>query len=327
MDVGQHASSARFLNSVAVLELGQVGGDGHHHPEDRRDEREQRDRPQRISARRSLLSRGRPSGGSDEDRGCRGVRGRSCERAGAAACVRRRPGRRTDDGRRPAPRARPDSSIGAMTPRGQTTPRFLARNAVDCLPAGGARAQARARGPPAARQARPRPDGARHPPRPHGRAAQAARVPGPRPRRRPDHRRLHRPRRRSQRALVDAPAAVGRGDRRQRADVRRAGREGARPRAARAAPQLRVARHARWRSCSRSRARRRSPRCSSATTSPSATRRASRSRARAALSADAGLRLGRRARRRRARRHRPEVQPAARPRRPARLRRSRAGRR
>ena len=42
--------------------------------------------------------------------------------------------------------------------------------------------------------------------------------------------------------------------------------------------------------------------------------------ARAALPAAAGLRLGRGARRRRARRHRPEVQPAAGPRRPARLR-------
>ena len=47
-----------------------------------------------------------------------------------------------------------------------------------------------------------------------------------------------------------------------------------RSRAARGAPQRRVARHARWRSSSASRARRRSPSCSSATTSPSATRRA-----------------------------------------------------
>ena len=47
--------------------------------------------------------------------------------------------------------------------------------------------------------------------------------------------------------------------------------------------------------------------------------------ARAALPADAGLRLGRDSGRRRARRYRPEVQPAARARHPARLRRPRAG--
>ena len=48
--------------------------------------------------------------------------------------------------------------------------------------------------------------------------------------------------------------------------------------------------------------------------------------ARAALPAAAGLRLGRGRRRRRARRHRPEVQPAARPRHPARLRPARSRR-
>ena len=100
-------------------------------------------------------------------------------------------------------------------------------------------------GPPAARQARPRPDRERPPPRPHGRPAEAARVPGRRPHRGPDRRRLHRPRGRPERPLRHAAGAVGRGDRRARAHVRGAGRQGpADRRAARAAPQQRVARHA-----------------------------------------------------------------------------------
>ena len=81
---------------------------------------------------------------------------------------------------RPA-RAR-DSSIG---PDGRTrlraarTAAHLARNAVD-VPAPRRARGAPRRGPAAARQARPGPDGARPPPRPHRRAAEAARVPGPR---------------------------------------------------------------------------------------------------------------------------------------------------
>ena len=63
------------------------------------------------------------------------------------------------------------------------------------------------RGPAAARQARARPDGARPPPRPHGRADEAARVPGRRPHRRADRRRLHRARGGSVRALGHAAGA------------------------------------------------------------------------------------------------------------------------
>ena len=58
-----------------------------------------------------------------------------------------------------------------------------------------------AAGSAAAREARRGPHHARHPPRPHGGAAQAARVPGPRPHGRADHRRLHRARGRPERAL------------------------------------------------------------------------------------------------------------------------------
>ena len=87
-------------------------------------------------------------------------------------------------------------------------------------------AQARRRGPSAAREARDRPDGARHPPRPHGRAAEAARVPGLGHTRRADRRRLHRARGRPERPLALRPRALGRGDRRQRADLPGAGVQG-----------------------------------------------------------------------------------------------------
>ena len=77
---------------------------------------------------------------------------------------------------------------------------------------------------------------------------------------------------RSERAHGDAPGAVGRGDRRQRPHLPGAGlpRAPRRSRAPGGPLQLRVARHAAWRSSSAWPARRRSPSCSSATTSPSA---------------------------------------------------------
>src|SRR5919198_1500238 len=108
-------------------------------------------------------------------------------------------------------------------------------------PAGGRRA----RGSSAARQTRARPDGAGHPPRPHGRPAEAARVPGPRASRGPDRRGLHRAGRRSERAHRHAAGTVGRGDRRQRAHLPGAGlpRPARRPGAARGALQLQVAGH------------------------------------------------------------------------------------
>ena len=133
------------------------------------------------------------------------------------------------------------SSIGPVTP---ATPRAAGARRRRGAAGRRARAQARARAP-AAREARNRPDRARHPPRPHGRAAQAARLPGRRPRRRPDHRRLHRAGRRPERPLRAAADADRRGDRGQRPHLPGAGVQGARPRsrAARAAAQQRVARH------------------------------------------------------------------------------------
>ena len=99
---------------------------------------------------------------------------------------------------------------------------WLARNAVDALPGGRAGAQAggggRERGPLRVKLGH-RPDGARHPPRPHRGARQAARVPGPRPHRRADRRRLHRARRRPERPLRHAPGPVRRADRRERRDL------------------------------------------------------------------------------------------------------------
>ena len=134
-------------------------------------------------------------------------------------------------------------ALGRMAETAADQAAHLTRNAVDCLPGRGARAAAR-RGPAAARQARARPDRRRRPPRPHRRPPEAARVPGPRPHRRADHRRLHRARGRPERPLGDAPGAVRRGDRRQRAHVRGPGGQGAaHRRAARDPPQLRVAGH------------------------------------------------------------------------------------
>ena len=170
---------------------------------------------------------------------------------------------------------------------------------------------------PAAREARDRPDGARHPPRLHRRARQAARVPGPRPHRRPDHRRLHRARRRSQRPLGDAAGAVGRADRRQRRHLPGAGAEGARPRARWRCAATASGSTCRWRSSSG---------LVRTTTVARILERddfAKRNAAHAPISMlellypllqgyDSVAVRGRR----RARRDRPEVQPAARPRHP-----------
>ena len=196
--------------------------------------------------------------------------------------------------------------------------RFLTRNAVDALPEGELERQL-GEGPPAAREARRRPHHARHPPRPHGRAAQAARVPGPRPHGGADHRRLHRrawgtraAARRCGRQLD--PAEIDRNaETYQEQAFKVLDRD-----AHRGAPQRRVARHADGGPVPRSRAPPPSPSCSSATTSPSATPR------REPISIlellypllqgydSVAIDVGRRARR-----HRPEVQPAARARRPA----------
>ena len=269
----------RTLELRPVLDVGQIGRDGHHHPERGRQERDEREagddeqQPELLEAwpwahgtRSSIVGHGRP-----------------------------RPGRRV--------------------------PRAQRRRLPPVRRAG---AQARA-GPSAAREARSGPHGAGRAPRSHGGPAEAPRVPGPGPCRGPHRRRLHRARGRSERTLVAAPAALGRGDRRERAHVRGAGLQGPRPREDRDALQLRVARHVHGGALP-SRAhdhRRADPR---ARRLRQALRRArARVRARAALSAHAGLRLGRGALRRRARGHRPEVQPPAGPRRPARVRPARAG--
>ena len=103
------------------------------------------------------------------------------------------------------------SSIGPMPDSPGEAARFLTRNAVDALPEGELGAQLGRRAP-AAGEARRRPHHARHPPRPHGRPAQAARVPGPGPHRGPDHRRLHGARGRPERPLVGHPAGLDRAE-------------------------------------------------------------------------------------------------------------------
>ena len=185
---------------------------------------------------------------------------------------------------------------------------------------GGARAASSTRprrGPPAARQARPRPDRRRHPPRPHRRAAEAARVPGPRPQGRADRRRLHRARRRSERALDDA-AGRSRGEEID-ANARDLPGAGVHRSCATIPSCSRCAATREWLDMpmeelfrlARDDDRRPDPR---ARRLRQALRRRPRADLdpRAALSADAGLRLGGGQGRRRARRHRPEVQPAAR---------------
>ena len=101
------------------------------------------------------------------------------------------------------PRARASGAADGTLRRPRRQAAWLARNAVDCLPEGGLEAQARSWAA-AAGQAGDRPDRARHPSRLHGRAPEAARVPGPRPHGRADHRRLHRAGGRS-RAAARAP--------------------------------------------------------------------------------------------------------------------------
>ncbi len=96
------------------------------------------------------------------------------------------------------------SSIGPMTDPQHSAARFLTRNAVDALPEGRAGSASSKPATSAAREAGHRPDRARHPPRAHRGPAQAARVPGRRPHRRSDRRRLHRARRRPERAVLDA---------------------------------------------------------------------------------------------------------------------------
>ena len=131
-------------------------------------------------------------------------------------------------------------------------------------------------GPPAARQARHRPDRARHPPRPRGRAAQAARVPGRRPPGRADRRRLHRARRRSRRGAracarcspseeIEANAATFQEQALKILDPD--------PERLEVQAQQRVAGHADGRAAGARCARPPSRSCSSATTSPSAGRR------------------------------------------------------
>ncbi len=163
----------------------------------------------------------------------------------------------------------------------------------------------------APRQARSGPDGAGHPPRPHGGAREAARVPGRRPHRRPDRRRLHRARRRSLGTLRHPAGALGRRDRRQRGDLHAPGGSGAaNGRAAGGAPQRRVARHVDGAAVRARAPSDRGPAARARRLPPALGRGRADLAARAALSRAAGLRLGGDRGRRRARRHRPDLQPA-----------------
>ncbi len=107
---------------------------------------------------------------------------------------------------RPRHRHRPRARAGDRDDPRRAARAGSARNAVQVIHERGAAGAARG-GTAAARQAGRRPHGARHPPRAYRGPDQAARVPGPRPPGGADHRRLHRPDRRPERALRDTPAA------------------------------------------------------------------------------------------------------------------------
>jgi hypothetical protein len=53
---------ARVLVLLAVLQVGQIGGDGHHHPEDRRDDGQQRERQEDGQQAQLLHARANPLG-------------------------------------------------------------------------------------------------------------------------------------------------------------------------------------------------------------------------------------------------------------------------
>ena len=269
---------ARGLELVLRLELGQVLGDGHHHPEDRRDERRARDSPSSVEPEAQLVQL-RAVGGAAVGRGCRGrAPARDAAAAGAAsgwsselvvrhAMASWRAGRAAASrggAVRPLAEQRPseaaiarpgrarESSIGPRAqPRSSEPPRqpphsWSATRSTRCP-----RVRSQSKLEQAAAEGRPlRVKLGIDPTAPDihlghvGRPAEAARVPGRRAHGRPDHRRLHRPRRRPVRAVGAAADARAGGDRAQRADLPGPGVQGPRPRAHRGAAQRRVARHA-----------------------------------------------------------------------------------
>ena len=195
-------------------------------------------------------------------------------------------------------------------------------------PDDGARAaRAPRQGPPAARLLRLRPDRRRSAPRPHADDAQAAHLPGLRPRGHVPDRQLHRPRRRPLGHRQDAPDALSGEARGEQPDVRGSGVPHPRPRAHDRAAQRGLARQAQLR-------RRAAARLAlhggavPGTRQPRPPLRAPRpdSRQRVPLRADAGLRRRRDGDRRAGRRQRPALQPDGRPRAAARVRAAAADR-
>ena len=188
---------------------------------------------------------------------------------------------------------------------------------------GGARERIAApqRGQAAAREARHRPHRAGHPPRPRGRAAEAARVSGRRPHGRPDHRRLHGPDRRS----VGPLGRCGRCSSRRRSTPTprpsRTRRSRCSTASARRCGATASGSTCRWRISSGCCARSTVARLFERDDFTKRMRgRASRSRCSSCSTRAPGLRLRGDRGRRRARGHRPEVQPAVRTRHAAGLR-------
>ena len=196
-------------------------------------------RSQRRRRRRGLRASGGVGGGGVK-------RNRSvCSRLSG---FRRPMGTGPLDGRTPhgtarGPTAARVSSRRSYAGRPSPAPPQRRRRAALARGAGAPRGRGAGREPAAAGQARARSDGRLGHPGLERRPVEAARLPGRRAPAGADRRRLHRPRRRPQRALQDAADADARADRREREGLPRAVRAHHPPRfrAPRAAPQLRVA--------------------------------------------------------------------------------------
>ena len=342
-------SCSAFWYCWRFSSCGQVGGDRHHHPEHA--SRRARARPgrQKMTAaaasdahalRRRRRRGGRGAGRCIAERAAsvavasplrrRSMRAGSAVVASAAAAGRwaRRP-RRRGASRERRTQALAWRRTSSMPPTASEAA-FLARNAVDALPAGGLAAAWRPR-----REGRPlRVKLGLDPTAPDIHLGHTVVLQKLREfqdlghTRRADHRRLHRARGRSERPLGDAPGALAA---RRSTPTPATYQEQALQGAARRPERLEVRLNGEWLDMAMEdlfRLVRTTTVAQLLERDDFAKRWAAQAAdlgARAALPAAAGLRLGRRAGRRRARRHRPDVQPAARARHPARLRPARAG--
>ena len=181
----------RVLGAVelgAALEVREVLGDRHHDPEDPGDEREHASGRRATSAKRSFFSFGRPSLRSatvlaTDGAALQVLADGGAPRSAVPFLCGSHPCRRSTAQLPSSLAAPPVKGLSlALPPMPESSIQAgeLALGAVDSLPEGALAAQARAEAA-APGQARHRSDRTRHPPRPRGRAREAAPVPGRRP--------------------------------------------------------------------------------------------------------------------------------------------------